>query len=263
MPHSWSLNAGDGMVMRRAHASWRPCTTGSSRPIPGCTTSGRDAGGSPPRHTCRSSGHRTAGSSGRCTGTRRGGATPPFRTCTCTPSVATINSSRRDRPWSRRCSGASRWAPSRRTLTGAPCSRVRGHPPSIPVLVRGAAVTDRLRLTSTGGATDTGSTHRPLHEQPGQFHFAGFPTTRPTPVAPGGGGVGRRPIPKGRAALFRRPALPDTIPWAVGEAVLPGPPPARAHGHGDRGHRGGLDGGQSAFSPHSVRRTSSRDPPRP
>src|SRR4051794_30137619 len=31
-----------------------------------------------------------------------------------------------------------------------------------------------------------------------------------------GGRVGRRPIPQGRAAPFRRPVLPDTIPRAVG-----------------------------------------------
>ena len=159
---------------------------------------------------------------------------------------------------------ASRWAPRRRTPSGAPCSRSPRGSTVIPVLVRGAAVTDRRRLTSTGGTTDPGSTHRSLlTSSSGKLHSAGFPTTRPTPVAPGGGRVGRRPIPQGRAAPFRRPVLPDRIPQAVGKAVLPAHP-----GKGSWARRlrasGGLDGGrQSALSPHSVRRTFSRDPLRP
>ncbi len=125
-------------MTRPAAGSWRPCTTGSSPPTPRSTTCRRGVGGSARRPTCTSSGRRTRRSCGRCTGTRPAGATPPFRTSTCTPSAPPGTS-----PTPRQTlESAVQWciemgAEPQNARWRTVLAEVGGNPPAVPILVRG------------------------------------------------------------------------------------------------------------------------------
>jgi hypothetical protein len=64
-----------------------------------------------------------------------------------------------------------------------------------------------------------------------------LPITSSPPTAPAGGRVGRRPIPQGRAAPFRRPVQSERLPWGWGGCGIRGAPregvprsPSASHG---------------------------------
>jgi hypothetical protein len=190
------------VVTRPAAGSWRPCTTGSSRPTRRSTTSSRGAGGSRRRPTCTSSGRRTTRSCGRCTGTRPARATPPSRTSTCTPSAPTGTSSRRDRHSSRRCSGASRWGGAAESPVAHRAGRVRGHSSAVPIVVGRSAIATSGSMTSALPAQDRtravsrGSTPLPITRPPltAQRRGKGGPKAHPggTRKRPSGGRRSRR-----------------------------------------------------------------------
>jgi hypothetical protein len=228
-------------VMRPAAGSSRPCTTGSSRPTPRSTRLSRGAGGSPRWPTCTSFGPRTTRSCGRCTGTRPAGATPPSPTSTSTPSAPTDTSSRRDRPSSQRCSGASRWERRRRTRSGARCS---------PSPRASTSCTDPGPRPATTWSL-TPSLPR-CNRDPGQPRVTRLPITSSPPTAQCRGKGGPEAHPVGT-----RSALPAA--GAVGEA-----PVGMGGCCSEVGVRSSCrHAAQSAQSPQMVRKTARIDQLRP
>jgi hypothetical protein len=120
--HSWSLNAGEGIVLRGRAAGSRFLAAMHYRIIP---TNPEKYDVEQGRWRVTTSAYlyelRTPDNAKLWAMHWHPAGKSHATFSTCTPSAPTGTSSRRDRPSSRRCSGASRWGRSRRIPSGAPC----------------------------------------------------------------------------------------------------------------------------------------------
>jgi hypothetical protein len=101
-----------------------------------------------------------------------------------------------------------------------PARRVRGNPPAVSILVRGPVTADRRPVTPA----TTASRQKPGGQR--EPHPAS-PQPAPLRLRSAGGRVGRRPIPQGRAAPFRRPAQSERLPRVWGRVLSSGQCPRR------------------------------------
>jgi hypothetical protein len=151
----------------------------------------------------------------------------------------TGTSPRRDRPSSRRCSGASRWERSRGTLSGAACS---------PSPRASISCTDRGRRTRHRHQRIGDVSPDRARQDPGglpRVHPASHNPPSSDCAAPGEGWA-EGPSRRDAQAPFRRPAQPETLPRGMGRV-----PPSEV----------ALDAPADATrSPHTVRRWSAKRP---